>query len=122
MKDVFPEPEYRLQLLEPDHPIWHAEERIAPSQLRPMWGIEFGCRTSVVYVPPDPPANPRPALSCLWELSRPGRGEKYGHAVQIQIDGALSLGINVLAYATNRELRPNDIQPRAAEAGTRRSV
>ena len=114
MKDVFPEPEYRLQLLEPDHPIWHAEERVAPSQLRPMWGIEFGCRTSVIYVPPDPPANPRPALSCLWELSRPGRGEKYPHAVQTQIDGALSLGINVLAYATNRELIPNDIQPRAA--------
>ncbi|MGD0655293.1 MAG: DUF4159 domain-containing protein, partial [Thermoguttaceae bacterium] len=26
MSLVFPEPEYRLRLLDPDHPIWHAEE------------------------------------------------------------------------------------------------
>ena len=72
MQEVFPEPEYKLRLLEAEHPIWYAEEKIDASQLRPLWGIEFGCRTSVVYVPPDPPQNPRPALSCLWELSRPG--------------------------------------------------
>ena len=58
MRQVFPEPEYKLQLLEPEHPIWYAEEKIDPQQLRPLWGIEFGCRTSVVYVPPDPPARP----------------------------------------------------------------
>jgi hypothetical protein len=62
----------------------------------------------VIYVPPDPPQDPRPALSCLWELSRPGRGEKYNRPVQAQIDAALSLGINVLAYATNRELKYKD--------------
>ena len=105
MKLVFPEPEYKLHLLEPEHPIWRAEEDIDPSQMRPLLGVEFGCRTSVVYVPPDPPQDPRPALSCLWELSRPGRGEKYSRPVQAQIDAALSLGINVLAYATNRELK-----------------
>ena len=108
MREVFPEPEYKLQLLEPEHPIWYAEEKIDPRQLRPLWGIEFGCRTSVVYAPPDPPADPRPSLSCLWELSRPGRGVKYSPAVQAQIDAALSLGINVLAYATNRELKTKE--------------
>lgn len=118
MKEVFPESEYKLRLLDPEHPIWHAEEKIAPSQLRPVWGVEFGCRTSVVYVPPDPPKNPRASLSCLWEVSRPGRGEKYGRTVQAQIDAALSLGINVLAYATNRELRPNDIYPRTPTQGS----
>ena len=55
MRAVFPEPEYKLRLLEPEHPIWYAEEKIDPQQLRPMWGVEFGCRTSVIYVPPDPP-------------------------------------------------------------------
>jgi hypothetical protein len=109
MKLVFPEPEYKLRLLEPEHPIWHAEEDIDASQMRPVLGVEFGCRTSVVYVPPDPPQNPRPALSCLWELSRPGRGEKYNRPVQAQIDAALSLGINILAYAIpNRELKSKD--------------
>jgi hypothetical protein len=108
MREAFPEPEYKLRLLEPEHPIWYAEEKVDTAQLRPLWGIDFGCRTSVVYIPPDPPADPRPSLSCLWELSRPGRGVKYGAAVQAQVDAALSLGINVLAYATNRELKSKE--------------
>jgi Domain of unknown function (DUF4159) len=120
MQEAFPEPEYKLRLLEPEHPIWYAEEKIDPSQLRPLWGIEFGCRTSVVYVSPDPPQNPRPALSCLWELSRPGRNQKYSRPVQAQIDAALSLGLNVLAYATNRELKPKeDYFKASAPAGPR---
>lgn len=102
---VFPEPEYRLRLLEPEHPIWRAEEPVDPDHLRPLWGIEFGCRTSVVYAPPDPPARPRPSLSCLWELSRSGRGQQFARTVQEQIDAALTIGINILAYATNRELK-----------------
>jgi len=105
MSRVFPEPEYRLRLLEPEHPIWHAEEIISPEQLRPLWGIEFGCRTSVVYAPLDPPNEPRPSLSCLWELARSGREQTFKPSVKAQIDAALGLGINVLAYATNRELR-----------------
>ena len=105
MREVFPEPEYKLRLLDSEHPIWYAEEKIDPRQLRPLWGIEFGCRTSVVYAPPE---ESRPSLSCLWELSRPGRGVKYSEAVQDQVDAAMSLGINVLAYATNRELKTKE--------------
>jgi hypothetical protein len=105
VQQTFPEPEYNLRLLEPEHPIWYAEEKIDPQQLRPIWGIEFGCRTSVVYAPPH---ESQPSLSCLWELSRAGRGTKYSPAVQAQIDAALSLGINVLAYATNRELKTKE--------------
>ena len=71
------EPEYRLHLLRPEHPIWHAEENVARRQQRPLLGIEFGCRTSVVYAPPDPPLDPRPSLSCLWELSRSGRQQHF---------------------------------------------
>jgi hypothetical protein len=117
MGQMFSEPEYKLQLLEPEHPIWYAEEKVDPGQLRPLWGVEFGCRTSVVYAPPDPPGNPRPSLSCLWGLSRPGRGRKYSTVVQAQIDAALSLGINVLAYATNRELKTKEdyFRPSAAD-------
>jgi len=103
VEKVFPEPEYRLRLLPPEHPIWRAEEVVEPAQLRPLLGIEFGCRTSVVYCPPPGPGEPvRPSLSCLWELSRAGREVKYAQAVQAQIKGALAIGINVLAYATNR--------------------
>jgi hypothetical protein len=107
MAKVFPEPEYRLQKLDPGHPIWRAEEPIAPESLQylpPLLGIEFGCRTSVVYAP-DAGEAQRHSLSCLWELSRPGRETRYAPSVQKQIDAGLSLGINILAYATNRELQ-----------------
>jgi hypothetical protein len=105
MERVFPEPEFRLRLLEPDHPVWHAEEQVDPAHVRPLWGINFGCRTSVIYSPPDPADSPRPSLSCLWELAQPDHQRKRPQNVQEQIDAALSIGINVLAYATNREVK-----------------
>ncbi len=105
MERVFPEKEYRLRLLDPEHPIWRAEEPVPPDQIRPLLGIEFGCRTSVVYCPPD---KGRAPLSCLWELSRPGRDKEFPQVVKKQVDAGLSLGINILAYATNRELQFKD--------------
>jgi len=107
IEKVFPEPEYRLQRIDPEHPIWRAEEPIPPKSLQnlpPLLGIEFGCRTSVVYAP-DTQDEKRHPLSCLWELSRPGRETEYPASVQKQIAAGLSLGINILAYATNRELQ-----------------
>ena len=124
IEKVFPEPEYRLQKLDPEHPIWRAEELIPPESMQnlpPLLGIEFGCRTSVVYAP-DPPDEKRHPLSCLWELSRPGATTKYPASVQKQIDAGLSLGINILAYATNRELQGKEVQlrPGQGEAARRR--
>ena len=112
MARVFPEPEYRLRLLPPEHPIWRTEERVDADKLRPLEGVDFGCRTSVVYSPPDSSGKVRPSLSCLWELSRPGRGQKYEPAVQDEVDAGLSIGINVLAYATNRQLKYKEQIPR----------
>jgi hypothetical protein len=108
MEAAFPEREYRLQLLQPEHPVWHAEENVDPQQLRPLLGIEYGCRTSVIYAPLHPQDDPRPSLSCLWELSRAGREQKYSQAVQDQIQAGLSIGVNVLAYATNREVQSKE--------------
>ena len=73
--------------------------------MRPLYGVEYGCRTSVIYAPLDPEENPRPSLSCLWELSKSGREEKFSKTVQAQIDAGLAIGINILAFATNRELK-----------------
>ncbi len=102
---VFPEAEYRLVPLPLEHPVWRTEEAVDTAQVRLLWGVEFGCRTSVIYAPPDTSADPRPSLSCLWELSRMGRGQQHSQPVQQQIDAGLSIGINVLAYAINRELK-----------------
>ncbi len=112
MKQVFPEPGYELQLLERSHPIWAAEARIDPEQLRPMEGINFGCRTSVVYIPPHVDSatkTPKPSLSCLWEVAPMfRRAEPYPPVVQKQIDAGLGMGLNILAYATERELKFKD--------------
>jgi hypothetical protein len=117
MSRVFPEPEYRLREIGPEHPVWAAEEKIAPEHLRPLWGIEYGCRTSVIYVPPHPAASAGPSLSCLWELSRPGREQQLPAGVQSQVAAANALGVNVLAYATNRELKFKDEIPSRREKG-----
>lgn len=108
MEEVFPEPEYRLHLLPPEHPAWHAEELVPPERQRPLLGIDYGCRTAVVYVPPFlQDGKALPSLSCLWELadetlhSRPNR-------VKAEVNAALATGANVLAYATNRELKSKD--------------
>ena len=108
MAKVFEDkPEHHLKLLGPDHPVWRAEEPVAPEQQRPLLGIEYSCRTSVIYAPPpwqdDPPGN----LSCYWEVAS-GREQNYSPKIKAEISGAQAIGINVLAYATNRELKSKD--------------
>ncbi|MEX2114746.1 MAG: DUF4159 domain-containing protein [Pirellulales bacterium] len=97
MDDVFPEPEYQLRLLPPEHPVWRAEQPVDARYVRPLWGIDIGCRTSVVFCPAD--------LSCYWELARPGREDRLPARVREEIEACRAIGINVLAYATNRELK-----------------
>ena len=105
---VFEKPEYRFKPLDASHPIWIAEQKIPPDQVRLLLGIDYGCRTSVVYAPSDPPGDPKPSLATLWELSRGGMRENYSAAVKEKIEGGLAIGINVLAYATNRDLKPKE--------------
>ena len=115
MSEVFPEPEYKLRLLPPEHPIWHAEEPVDPQYVRPLWGIDIGCRTSVVFCPDD--------LSCYWELARPGREQPLARArSQAEVAAGRAIGVNVLAYATNRELKykfENFTHGRGRRAGRR---
>lgn len=112
MEKMFPEPEYKLHLLPPEHPAYSAEERVDPAHIKPLYGIDVGCRTSVIYSPEN--------LSCYWEIARPGRDLKLPDAVQGQVDAARSVGINVLAYATNREVRFKlDVSQGTDESGER---
>jgi Domain of unknown function (DUF4159) len=98
MSKMFPEPDLKLRPLPADHPAWHADEKVDPSFFKePLWGIDVGCRTSVIYAPQD--------LSCYWELARPGREKQYSPVVQTQIAAAEGVGTNILAYATNREVK-----------------
>ena len=94
---VFQKPEYRFKPLDASHPVWRADEPINPDQARLLLGIDYGCRTSVIYAPADP-NHSRPTLACLWDLSRSGQRETYNKSVQDQINGGLAIGRNVLTY------------------------
>ncbi len=94
MQELFPE--QPLRLLPPEHAIWFAEAPVKPAQMRPLYGVNACCRTSVVYCPQN--------LSCYWELSRGPRESGYPKSVQDQVEACLTIGANVLAYATNRQL------------------
>ena len=97
MAAVFPEPEYQLQQLTPGHPIWRMQDLARPESpyVGRLWGVEYGCRTCVVYADQD--------LSCYWELAQPGQWSQYPEVVKERIADALAIGVNVLTYATNRE-------------------
>jgi hypothetical protein len=101
---VFQKPEYQFKKLDQSHPVWSADEQIKDDQVRLLLGINYGCRTSVIYAPADPD-HPRPTLATLWDLSRSSQRESYSKSVQDQIKGGLAIGRNVLTYATNRELK-----------------
>ncbi len=103
MEEIFPEPEYRLRLLPPSHPVWYAEQPVDPDHLRPLWGIDYGCRTAVIYSPED--------LSCFWELAALGRDRDYPESVEESIDAALAIGVNIMTYATGREPKYKDEIP-----------
>jgi hypothetical protein len=91
MKRVFPEPEYQLKPLSSDHPVWRAKHLIAPDSY-PLWGVEHGCRTVVIYSPND--------LSCYWNnIDRSERDRRNEHIAK-----AAMLGQNIVDYATGREL------------------
>ena len=108
--EIFPEPEYRLRLLPPEHPAWNAEEIVPPELHRPLMGIDYGCRTCLIYAPPadsDKAASAMPSLSCLWEIGG-AASRTLPAGVRREIDAALAIGTNVLAYATNRELKRKD--------------
>lgn len=110
VSEIFPEPEHQLSLLPPEHPAWYAEKTVAPEFQRPLLGVDYGCRTCLIYAPLNKPEDesPRlPSLSCLWELAGPSYGE-FDEPIRKQIDASLAIGANVIAYATNRELKKKD--------------
>lgn len=97
--EEFPDrtPMHQLKLLELDHAVWGAEEPVDPNYRRPLEGLNIGCRTSVIYSPGR--------LGCYWELDRLGRTTTYPEKIEAEIRAVRSIGINVLAYATNREVK-----------------
>ena len=100
IRQAFPEPETQLHPLSPSHPVWRTETEIDPDLAPELWGVDASCRTAIVYCPDD--------LSCKWELLSRGPVEEQPEPVRPQIATAVAVGTNVLAYATNREVKFKD--------------
>ena len=96
--ELFDQP---LEKLPPDHPIWYAQTRVDPRELPAdawLYGVQSCCRLGLVYVPYS--------LSCRWELNLPyGNRPEYAAPLQADINTATKIGINVLTYATGKELK-----------------
>lgn len=98
MLELFPQSP--LRALRPDHPVWFAEEKVDAKFVQPVLeGIDACCRTSVVYSTRD--------LSCYWELDYEDRQlqKAYPPAILEEIRACRSIGLNVIAYATGRQLK-----------------
>jgi hypothetical protein len=96
MKELFPEPEYDLHPLDNDHPVWRAKWRLN-ANVHPLWGIEHGCRTVVIYSPAD--------LSCYWNQME----SQPDNPIVIK---ANRVGQNVVDYVTGRELPADKLEVR----------
>jgi hypothetical protein len=90
-----------LEKLAPDHPIWFAQSQVDPGDLPQgawLYGVQTCCRLGLVYAPFS--------LSCRWELNLPyGTGPDYPEAIQGDLDTATKIGMNVLTYASGKELK-----------------
>jgi len=95
---IFDQP---LEKLSPDHPLWNAEARVDPQALPHdfwLYGVQSCCRLALVYSPIS--------LSCRWELNRPyGAPVERPEKLQAELDNATKLGVNVLSYATGKQLK-----------------
>ena len=90
-----------LERLPPSHPVWFAEHKVDPAAIAPdfwVYGMQACCRTSIFYVPRS--------LSCRWEMGdRLFHRNRGSEPVRRQVDAAVRIGENVIAYATGRELK-----------------
>ncbi|MCA9064415.1 MAG: DUF4159 domain-containing protein, partial [Planctomycetaceae bacterium] len=91
---MFPEGEASLQRLTADHPIFRAEYLLNADGIE-LHGVDFGCRTAIVYSPDD--------IGCLWQKWKRFDPPARKDSLKQRIRRSTMIGINVLAYATGRE-------------------
>ncbi len=99
MAELFPGPEQKLHPLAEDHAVWRARHVLIPD-VHPLWGIEYGCRTVVIYSPGD--------LSCYWNQAE-------NSPANPSVIKAIKVGQNVVDYATGREMPADKLTVREAK-------
>ena len=94
VRRMFPEGDASLQKLQADHPIFRSEFLLDPTGIE-LWGVDYGCRVSVVYSPED--------LGCLWQKWMRHAPPERSPDLSQRVLRSTRIGVNVVAYATGRE-------------------
>jgi hypothetical protein len=94
VQEIMPPGEGELKRLTQDHPVFKSEHPLQ-AESTPLYGVDYGCRTSIMYSPED--------LGCLWDYW--SRVDPPNRIVNLKsrIIRATQVGVNVMAYATGRE-------------------
>lgn len=92
---MFPDGEFKLERLPDTHDIYRSEFVLTENPPE-LWGVDVGCRTAIVYAPFD--------HACRWDRWMRVDPPRRHAAVKTQIARSMQLGVNVVAYATGREL------------------
>lgn len=113
VKRMFPDGDFELRKLPATHDIYRSEAVFAANPPE-LWGVDFGCRTAIVYAPFD--------HACRWH-----KWTKYDIPtrrpdVKSQIAQSMNLGVNIIAYATNRELVSKLDRPPVLASGVEDNV
>ena len=93
--DIVPDAGFRLERLPAGHDIYRAETLFADNPPE-LWGVDFGCRTAIVYAPSD--------HACRWGAWNRALKDTYTRPVMTDVVTSMQLGANVISYATGREL------------------
>ena len=94
IRRMYPDGMAELKPLPPEHFIFRSEYLLDPSSVE-LLGVDFGCRTSVVYSPND--------IACLWNKWATQDPPKRSAQLKAMITKATRIGVNVVAYATGRQ-------------------
>lgn len=111
---LYPESTTLFKKLEPEHPVFKSEFLLAP-EAHEFWGVDFGCRTPVIFIPED--------VGCYW--SRWSRFDPPGRrpATKQRIEEAMKVAANVIAYVTGRQPPSKiDSEDQAAQKGRQNEI
>ncbi|MCA9080689.1 MAG: DUF4159 domain-containing protein, partial [Planctomycetaceae bacterium] len=88
--------QYELRKLAPTHDVYRSEFLFGENP-PVLEGVDFGCRTAIMYAPFD--------HACRWQKWMKHDPEDRHPAVKSQIAKSMQLATNVIAYATGREVQ-----------------
>ncbi len=100
IRQMYSPSEAPLKKLTAEHPVFRSEFNLLDEKTgeptAELWGVDVGCRTSIMYSPND--------VSCLWDkwtsFDIPTRPKE----LMSMITKATRVGVNVVAYVTGREI------------------